>query len=495
MTWVGTRNACGKMQRAGHGLFCSNFWLGREGFCPCRNVWCGKCYRESGSNPFPRLDDNEEANGSDLDLDTTESNQWHRYKRNGDHLMGIPFECNLCSFRNVTGWDPVLGDQNDHFTLVAIRRVLLDVMWAREPDTVARNWARAKRDYITAVNHLSLRTELLLPVLGNPTVTDRVGMGVAILTVVTLLRAGINSSNIQCSTMRKTPTWYGNAFDAGSEYTCNTVVGLDQKKEYLSSSHTLGKWFSRFMRGARLRMGMVRRQNEALTLELVLKVCSIAEGEWRAAQNPARQIDVEDTVCFMLLGFGAELRGEEVPLVNLEGLLTFWMETKGEEDRYMMTTLQGWFKGEVDRRWHIVPICDVTRLGIPFRLWMEPIMYWWVRLQGRSNGWLFEQKPGKPAKFGAYQDYFRTLIDLARQQDPRLLPSLVETTNFSLWRSLHRGAVLETTNHMDIKVIELINRWRKKEAARGLKAGLPMRQVYTQVQSTLPTMKEFSRAL
>jgi hypothetical protein len=390
----------------------------------------------------------------------------------------------------------VLGDHNDHFTLVAIRRVLLDVMWAREPDTVAGNWARAKRDYITAVNHLSLRTESLLPLLGNPTVTDRVGMGVVILTVVTSIQAGINSSNIQYDTMRKTPTWYGNAFDAGSEYTCDTVVGLDQKKQYLSSSHTFGKWFSRFMRGTCLRMGMVRRQNKALTSELVLMMCSIAEGEWRAAQNPVRQSDVEDTVCFMLLGFGAGLRGEEVPLVNLEGLLTFWMETREEEDKYMMITLQGRFKGEVDQRWHIVPICDVTRSGIPFRLWMERIMYRRVRLQGRSNSWLFEQKPGKQAKFGAYQDYFRTLIDLARNQDPRLLPSSVETTDFSLWQSLRRGAVLETTNHnVDTKVIELINRWRKKEAARGSEAGLPMRQVYTQVRSALPTMKEFSRAL
>ena len=89
----------------------------------------------------------------------------------------------------------------------------------------------------------------------------------------------------------------------------------------------------------------------------------------------------------------------------------------------MMITLQGRFKGEVDQRWHIVPICDVTRSGIPIRLWMERIMYRRVRLQGRSNGWLFEQKPGKQAKFGAYQDYFQILIDLARQQDPRLLPS------------------------------------------------------------------------
>ena len=159
MTWAGTCNACGKMRRAGHGLFYSNFWLGWEGFHPCRNVWCGKCYQESGSNPFPRLDDNEEANGSDLDLDTTESYQRHRCGRNGDHLMGVPFECNLCSFQNVTGWDPVLGDHNDHFTLVAIHQVLLDVMWARELDTVAGNWARAKRDYITAVKHLSLKTE------------------------------------------------------------------------------------------------------------------------------------------------------------------------------------------------------------------------------------------------------------------------------------------------------------------------------------------------
>ena len=108
-------------------------------------------------------------------------------------------------------------------------------------------------------------------------------------------------------------------------------------------------------------------------------------------------------------------------------------------------------------------------------------------MQSRSNGWLLEQKPGKPAKFGTYQDYFRTLIDLARQQDPRLLPSSVETTHFSLLRSLRRGAVLETTNHnVDIKVIKLINWWHKKEAGRGSEVGLPMRQVYTQVRSTLP---------
>ena len=60
-------------------------------------------------------------------------------------------------------------------------------------------------------------------------------------------------------------TWYANAYNAGENFSCETVVGLDQKKQYVSTGHTFGKWFSRFMRGARLRMGMVRRQNEALS--------------------------------------------------------------------------------------------------------------------------------------------------------------------------------------------------------------------------------------
>ena len=123
-------------------------------------------------------------------------------------------------------------------------------------------------------------------------------------------------------------------------------------------------------------------------------------------------------------------------------------------------------------------------------------MYRRVALQGKTTGWLFEEKPGKRAKFGKYQDYFRSLIERVREEDPKLLPSAIETTDFSLWRSLRRGAGLETTNHrVDVQVIELINRWRKKEAARGSEAGLPMRQVYTQVRSALPTMKEFSHAL
>ncbi len=242
--------------------------------------------------------------------------------------MGVLFKCNLCSFRNVVGKDPEEGNGRDKFTFVTIRRALLDVMWAREPDTVTSNWSRSKRDFEMALNHLSLDHRTLLPVLGNPLVEDRVGLSVAMTTVLASLQPGENMATVQFDTIRKTQTWYANAYDAGENFSCDTVVGLDQKKQYVSTGHTFGKWFARFMRGARLRMGVVRRQNEALTSKLVLGICSKAERIWSSACSDFKRMEMEDTVCFMLIAFGAGLRGEEVPLVSLEGLLYFWEETR-----------------------------------------------------------------------------------------------------------------------------------------------------------------------
>ena len=79
-------------------------------------------------------------------------------------------------------------------------------------------------------------------------------------------------------------------------------------------------------------------------------VCAAGEEAWRQSLSEVECKMIEDTVCFMLIAFGAGLRGEEVPLVLLEGLLTFWMLTRAEPERYMMIMLKGRFKGEVDSR-------------------------------------------------------------------------------------------------------------------------------------------------
>ncbi len=154
------------------------------------------------------------------------------------------------------------------------------MMWAQEPDTVVSIWSQSKRDFDVAVNNLSLDYRTILPVLGNPTVGDWVGLGVALTTVLASLRPGKNGPNVQFVTIRKTQAWYANAHDAGENFSCETVVGLDQKKQYVSTAHTFGKWFARFMRGSRLRMGMVWRQNEVLSSKLVNGICGKVEDIW-----------------------------------------------------------------------------------------------------------------------------------------------------------------------------------------------------------------------
>lgn len=117
-------------------------------------------------------------------------------------------------------------------------------------------------------------------------------------------------------------------------------------------------------------------------------------------------------------------------------------------------------------------------------------------MQGRTKGWLFSKQNGKREKFATFDQEFRQLIVRAREKYPSVLPAAVGVNDFSLRRSLRRGAVLETTNQdVSEKVIELINRWRKMEAAKGSLPGLPMRQVYTQVRSTVPVMLLYSKAL
>ena len=58
---------------------------------------------------------------------------------------------------------------------------------------------------------------------------------------------------------------------------------------------------------------------------------------------------------------------------------------------------------------------------------------------------------------------------------PELFATGVFIGDFSLKRSLRRGATTEAENkNVDTAAIELINRWRKRGSARRTEAGLSM---------------------
>ena len=412
--------------------------------------------------------------------------------------MGVPFECDLCHFRNMNGRSPAYGDKKDYDTLMVIRRANLDACWARETRTVTSNLGRIRRDYLDATTMFNIGNPL--PYLPNPEMKDRVGMAPAIMVLSSSLRDGKYTPQVQYETVRKTVTWYGNVWDAGTEYNGVMAQGAVDKGEkdndYISTCPTKAKWFKRFMRGVRLRMGMIRYQNEALTSDMVLAICNLAERDWTEATDESEKERIEETVAFMLLGFGAALRGEEVPLVTVDGLLHFWEETRDDpSDPFIMATLYGRFKGETGERWHCLPICDNNRSGIPFRRWIGRLLNRRRKADGvHETGWLFE-KDGRRGRLADYDDGFVEYIERVHAGQPELFSKGTLLYMFSLWRSPRRGAVLETTGRVDITIVNLMNRWRIKEGAKGSAPGLTMRQTYTQVRDTLSQLKLYSKAL
>ena len=131
------------------------FLTRREAFPPCLSVWCGGCYQTAAQDPFPIQTQLEDEENEDL---VTEKDDTRRFRqgRDGDHLMGIPFECDLCSFRNVAQRNPMWKNKKDNYTLICIRRANLDAMWSREASTVETNVRRINLDYLLGSQLLSV---------------------------------------------------------------------------------------------------------------------------------------------------------------------------------------------------------------------------------------------------------------------------------------------------------------------------------------------------
>lgn len=280
----------------------------RSNFPPCRNAWCGDCFEESNLDRYPRMqgveatlalgDDSDDEEG-DLMMDDQDLERYRR-GRNGDHIMGVPFSCELCHFRNVNLRDPLLDSSKDVYTLTAMRRANIDVCWAREPSTVRANLNRARRDFFETEEHCTIEHQSL-PFLPDPDLKDKVGMRHALRVLQASLRSGRYTQNVQFETVRKTEAWIGNMHDAGEGYRGTPVGdggGLEDKRG--SSCETRGRWFRRFMRGVKLRMGQVRYQNEPITSEIILELDAIISAEWRETVDEERKEHLEELMCFIL---------------------------------------------------------------------------------------------------------------------------------------------------------------------------------------------------
>jgi len=368
-------------------------------------------------------------------------------------------------------------------------------MWARATSTVRANYNRIRLDYSASVELFSIHEPM--PKLGWEKLEDRVGMGIAIITLHSSLRPGKYGRHLQFDSMRKTPTWYGHVHRGGAAYSQLTLFAQDERKVKTSTSPTDGEWFQRFKLGAKLRMGQVRKQNEAFTPGIIRAMDEVAEEEWVSALTGEEREEIEITMSMVILTFCTALRGEEVSLVSLTGLLAFWEETTTlDKCPHILLTLHGKFKGESGVRWHCIPIALKTRSELPVGKWLARLVKRRVYDQGIQGGWLFRNTDGSRRRFGTYDPKLLELLEKVKTHFPQEIHKITQVDDFSLWRSGRRGAITEAANRkIDHHIIDLMGRWRRKEAARGTEPGLPMRQVYTQMKSVFPAMLTFSGSL
>ena len=87
-----------------------------------------------------------------------------------------------------------------------------------------------------------------------------------------------------------------------------------------------------------------------------------------------------------------------------------------------------------------------------------------VTVQQRESGWLFLRE-GRWAKISNFDEMFLQYITNFHTPYPSLFSVGTILDLFSTWRSMRRGAVLETTGWVDEAVFTLMNHWRTKEGA------------------------------
>jgi hypothetical protein len=180
-------------------------------------MWCGECYASDQVLTFhvkqQESFDNKKASEQDKERVVKAWGNKHRAPdeflvgRNGDHLL-IPFESDLCIFRKLRGYNPLLTPKKDKMLLGAIHRVLLDAFWSRASSTVLAN-----RDKIKQALQPSELVGLKEPYIhyGGMPETDTFRYEVAIQIVLASRRRGkYSDDHTQWDSCRKYQTAYSN---------------------------------------------------------------------------------------------------------------------------------------------------------------------------------------------------------------------------------------------------------------------------------------------
>ena len=118
----------------------------------------------------------------------------------------------------------------------------MDAFWGLETSTVLGKFGRLRQDYFGSIKVLSIR--IPVATIFTSEVRHRVIMVCEIQTLDDLKRRVKRQDQLQWDSMRMTPTWYNNSWEAGvvsSE--AGDIYSSNDKKVYTSAATKASIWF------------------------------------------------------------------------------------------------------------------------------------------------------------------------------------------------------------------------------------------------------------
>ncbi len=180
----------------------------------------------------------------------------------------VPFECDLCIFRKLSGRSPRSQEPVDDLLLGCIRRINLDAFWSSATSTVHGN-----RDKLA----MGIKPSSLVGLEGPYTHQgplpghDHCGYEVAIQMLLYSKRSGNHcKTHLQYETIRKLRTVYSNHCRATPQSNAEVSSLGDIKGNYqrISNDPCGSFWFYRFMKGMKSRMCHDWKPNKGMSLDL-----------------------------------------------------------------------------------------------------------------------------------------------------------------------------------------------------------------------------------
>jgi hypothetical protein len=404
----------------------------------------------------------------------------------------VPFQCDECHFRNITGRDPVDWKATDTEMLEFIRRANLDAFWDRSANTVSSNLTDAWR-----MEKLGKRLGMgpMGPPMGPLPLADVVGMRFAIAILDRSLAPGQNEEFVQWSTFRKTRSVVTNISQAGLEGLTDSIGAYERKRMWISKVATHQFWFTRFMGGLHKRVGELKKQDEPISIDVLKTAEGILEMEWSRARTPAQKKRVAEMGVWYIVGFCSGLRGEEMVLIERAGTVNSLTHLT-EEEPWFKVVISGPTKGnQLSGSKFAIPIVGTTQgSNLQPGKWIKRLAGI-LKDEGSKNGRLFTRRLNPPRLFEFEEDFYRVLEKIQMTTEFIGSEELVSEL-FGILRSLRRGV----TSHARIMgvgetLLHIFNRWRTEMQGAGGVANLDMADTYSKLETLAPMLKGFTRPL